>query len=75
MASTIVQRDFVDLVAQEMSHGVEKAVDCWMSQIEDAATDARLTGLDRLRAVTEILQNYKRLTGKAELHRFNSRQV
>lgn len=68
MESLTVPRDFVDLVAREMHCGVEKAVDCWMSQIEDALTDARLTALDRLSAVTEILRNYKRLTGKADLH-------
>jgi hypothetical protein len=40
-----------------------------MAQIEEAMTDLRLTSLGRLNAVTQILANYKRLTGKEQLQR------
>jgi hypothetical protein len=50
-----------------MAVGVERAVECWMSEIEQALTDMHLTSLGRLNAVTEILNEYKRLTGKAQL--------
>ena len=66
MAST---SNFVDAVAREMACGVETAVESWMAQIEDAMTDLRLTTLGRLNAVTQILANYKRLTGKEQLQR------
>ena len=61
--------NFVDAVAREMSCGVETAVECWMAQIDEALTDLRLTSLGRLNAVTQILANYKRLTGKEQLRR------
>jgi hypothetical protein len=50
-----------------MAVGVERAVECWMSQIEQALTDVHLTSLGRLNAVSEILDEYKHLTGKAQL--------
>ena len=61
--------NFVDAVAREMACGVETAVESWMAQIEEAMTDLRLTSLGRLNAVTQILANYKRLTGKEQLQR------
>jgi hypothetical protein len=59
--------NFVDAVAREMACGVETAVECWMAQIDEAMADRRLTSLGRLKAVTQILANYKRLTGKDRL--------
>jgi len=50
-----------------MAAGVDRAVECWMSQIEQALTDEHLTSLGRLNAVREILDEYKRLTGKVQL--------
>jgi hypothetical protein len=50
-----------------MSVGVERAVECWMSEIEQALTDIHLTSLGRLNAVCEILEEYKKLTGKTQL--------
>lgn len=57
----------MNVIASEMAYGVERAVDCWMSQIEGALGDMRLTTLGRLNAVREILQKYKCLTGKETL--------
>jgi len=57
----------VNVIASEMANGVERAVDCWMSQIEGALSDVRLTTLGRLSAVREILEKYKSLTGKETL--------
>ena len=67
MAAIALPKDFVETLAGEVSSAVEKAVDCWMSQIEGVLTDTRLTSLGRLNAVVEILQDYKRLTGKSQL--------
>jgi hypothetical protein len=63
--------DFVDAVASEMAIGVEKAVECWMSLIEQALTDPYLTSLGRLNAVREILEEYKLVTGKTHLKNRN----
>jgi hypothetical protein len=67
VAATAVPTDVVDVIAAEMAIGVERAVECWMSEIEQALTDIHLTSLGRLNAVSEILNEYKRLTGKAQL--------
>ena len=65
MASTAIDRELVQLIAEEMAYGVEMAVECWMSEIDEALTDVHLTTMGRLNAVREIVENYKQLTGKA----------
>jgi len=67
MATTLAATDFVNLVATEMAHGVETAVECWLARIDRVLMDRHLTTLGRLQAVQEVLQDYKRLTGKVEL--------
>ncbi|HYA23450.1 MAG TPA: hypothetical protein VEF05_04775 [Terriglobales bacterium] len=67
MASVAVPGNLVNLIAAEMASGVDRAVECWMSQIEQALFDVRLTSVDRLQAVKEIVERYKSLTGKAQL--------
>jgi hypothetical protein len=67
LATTALPTDLVDVIASEMSIGVERAVECWMSEIEQALTDIHLTSLGRLNAVCEILNEYKHLTGKTQL--------
>ena len=64
---TIHKHDLVLAIAEEMAHGVQTAVDCWMTEIELALTDTQLSSLGRLNAVREIVENYKRLTGQADL--------
>jgi len=64
LPKSVLSENVVDIIASEMAQGVERAVDCWMSQIEKAITDVHLTSLGRLNAVTEVLQEYKSLTGK-----------
>lgn len=68
MASITVPGNLVDIIAAEMASGVDRAVECWMSQIDEALRDVRLTSLGRLQAVKEIVERYKSLTGKAQLH-------
>jgi hypothetical protein len=67
LATGIIPTNLVEVIASEMAVGVDRAVECWMSQIEDALTDVHLTSLGRLNAVREILDEYKYLTGKAQL--------
>ena len=72
MASTALQKNvlsenIVDVIASEMACGVQRAVDCWMAQIEQALTDVHLTSLGRLNAVTDIVRRYKSLTGRTQL--------
>lgn len=67
MASIAVPGNLVDIIATEMASGVDRAVECWMSQIDQALGDVRLTSLGRLQAVKQIVERYKDLTGKAHL--------
>ena len=67
MASTAINRDFVSAVANELMLGIDNAIECWMAKVEEALTDSRLTTLGRLNAVHEVLEDYKRLSGKARL--------
>ncbi len=67
MATTTLNHDLVLAIAEEMAQGVQTAVDCWMTEIELALSNAHLTTLGRLNAVQEIVENYKRLTGQTNL--------
>ncbi len=67
LSSVAIPADIVNVIASEMAAGVERAVECWMLQIEQALTDVRLTSLGRLNAVQEIVRDYKTLTGKTAL--------
>lgn len=74
MASATVSREVVNVIAGEMAMAVERAVDCWMLEIEQVFGNPRLTTLGRLNAVREILDRYRSLTGKSELmHRSHER--
>ena len=64
----VATAEWVDNIATELFRGVDTAVECWLAQIEEAATNQKLTTLGRMNAVQEILDRYKNLTGKAELH-------
>jgi len=67
LATAIIPTNLVEVIASEIAVGVDRAVECWMSQIEHALTDVHLTSLGRLNAVREILDEYKHLTGKVQL--------
>jgi hypothetical protein len=67
VATKTLDRDVVLVIAEEMAHGVQNAVDCWMTEIDLAVTDSKLTTLGRLNAVRDIIQNYKYLTGQDDL--------
>ena len=67
MATSAVNREFIEAVAAEMSAGIHAAVECWMAKIERALQSKTLTSLGRLQAVQEILVEYKRLAGKTDL--------
>jgi hypothetical protein len=67
MASTATRSDFVSLVAQEISAGIDHALDYWLGRIEMELVDAKLTTSERIRAIELILREYKEATGRAEL--------
>jgi hypothetical protein len=75
MATPAINRDLVQVIAEEMAHGVRSAVDCWMTEIELALTDTQLTTLGRLNAIREIVEHYKHMTGQTRLDYRTSRAL
>ncbi|HZP62863.1 MAG TPA: hypothetical protein VFB28_05545 [Terriglobales bacterium] len=69
MSTAVIQRDIIDAIIGEMASGVDRAVECWMAQIDEVLSDSRLTSLGRLQAVRQVLEKYKQVTGKERLHR------
>jgi len=67
MASTPTYTDFVSLVAEEISCGINHALDYWMGRIETELVDRKLTAAERFRAIESILREYKEATGRAQL--------
>jgi len=67
MASTATRADFVSLVAEEISLGIDHALDYWLGRIEMEVVDAKLTTIERLHAIELILREYKEATGKIQL--------
>jgi len=59
--------DFVEVVAGEVARAVERAMELWMAEFEGALENRELTTLGRLQAVRDIVDTYKRLTGKQQL--------
>jgi hypothetical protein len=67
MASAVISKDLITVIAQEMSCAVDRSVEYWMAQLDEVLTDTRLTTLGRLNAVSEIIARYKHSTGKSQL--------
>jgi hypothetical protein len=63
----LTSRDFVDTIAVEMACGIDVAVESWMAAMESALTNPELTTIGRINAAKELLETYKRLTGKTQL--------
>jgi hypothetical protein len=60
LTTVATDRALIEAVAAEMSLGIDGAVSFWMSQIEEALRDPRLTTLGRMNAIQEILISYHR---------------
>lgn len=66
-ASAVSVEELVDIIAAEISAGVDVAVESWMAQVEEALHDPKLTTLGRMNSVKEVLARYKSLNGKTML--------
>jgi hypothetical protein len=67
MASRASNRDFVEMIAQEVSSGIEQALRYWLGRIEVEAIDRNLTAAQRIDAIEGILKEYKFLSGLEEV--------
>jgi hypothetical protein len=57
--------DFVNLVAEEIVAGIDYATEYWLARVEQELTAANVSCVDRIRAVEQVLREYKDVTGKA----------
>jgi hypothetical protein len=62
MSPTAISGDFVSIVAEEMSSGIDRALRYWLGRIEIEVIDRSLTTTERLSAIQRILEEYKKLT-------------
>jgi hypothetical protein len=69
MATAATRADFVSLVAEEISFGINHALDYWLGRIEIELVDRKLTATEKFHAIESILREYKEATGKAQLNR------
>jgi hypothetical protein len=67
MASRATQTDFVDMVAEEVSSGIDRALGYWLGRIEQEVVDRSLTTSQRIDAIENILQEYKVRSGRADV--------
>jgi hypothetical protein len=67
MASRATQNDFVDMVAEEVSSGIDRALGYWLGRIELEVVDRSLTTSQRIDAIENILLEYKLRSGRADV--------
>lgn len=67
MASRATQTDFVDIVAEEVSSGIDRALGYWLGRIELEVVDRSLTTSQRIDAIENILHEYKVRSGRADV--------
>ena len=66
MAGSSTRTDFVSLVAEEVSSGIDRALQYWLGRIELEVVDRSLSSDERMDAIEGILIEYKMRSGKAE---------
>ncbi len=59
MSRTADKRDFVGIVAREISSGIDRALAYWLGRIELELVDRSITTAQREAAIEAILQEYK----------------
>lgn len=66
MARAATNSEFVSLIAEEVSAGIDRALGYWLGRIEVEVVDRSLTTAERLLAIEQILTEYKQTVGIAE---------
>jgi hypothetical protein len=67
LATVAIPADFINIVATEMSYGVEKAVEYWLAQIDQIVLNDKIAPELKVIAVQDVLRNYQRLIGRGLL--------
>ena len=67
MLNSQSKRDFVSIVAHEISSGIERALAYWLGRIEVELVDRSLTEAQREAAIESILREYKQCRGQDQM--------
>lgn len=59
MSQTANNSEFVNMVAREISSGIDRALGFWLGRIELELVDASFTMAQRLAAIEAIVHEYK----------------
>ena len=66
MARVATKTDFVSMIAEEVSSGIDRALNYWLGRIEVEVVDRSLTTSQRLDAIQQIVNEYKQMSGAIE---------
>ena len=67
MAGKATRTEFVSMVAEEISGGIDRALRYWLGRIELELVDRSLTAAERIYAIEQILSEYKGVSAAAQL--------
>ena len=67
MAEIAMEKDFVSMVAREISSGIDRALAYWLGRIELELVDASFTTAQRIAAIAAIVHEYKDCSGREAL--------
>lgn len=67
MANKATRAEFVDMVAAEISSGIDRALRYWLGRIELELIDGSLTSVERIHAIQQILREYKDASAGVQL--------
>jgi hypothetical protein len=67
MSRAASRADFVDLVAQEILSGIDRALHYWLGRIELEVLDGSLSTAERMYAIERIIQEYKDMAESVEM--------
>ncbi len=66
--STTTTSDLVGLIAAEIAGGIDQAIEYCLGRIESELMNRSLTPHEQIRAIGNILREYKEVTGKLQFH-------
>jgi hypothetical protein len=67
MSERANNEEFVNLIAREISSGIDRALGFWLGRIELELIDGSFTMAQRLAAIEAIVHEYKQSSGREEL--------
>jgi hypothetical protein len=69
MATTVIDKDFIEALATEIACSVDSAVERWIADIDSVLRNPLLTDEDKVFSMSEMVGRYKHATGKSELRK------